>query len=268
MRKKHVVVLAAAFVSVSAAIFAVYCFYRDQSIEPECDPAYYWSEKTVDIGNWIYEELPTGHKYFLYLPPDFRSASRLATEKIPLIVTFHGSCEKYSALKYAKPFTEKDFQNRVAPSGCAVLAVMARTDYFTDVHSMSLLIQNILIKYSCLDKSNIIGYGFSQGAEYVVRLACAEPKLFKGVMSGSGYYQISLRELLSVLHINFYSAISRNDKGIYEQGYKTGRLCGMFCKGSRYVEYDNRYHFWIELKDRTGKGEETACDWIINVIQR
>lgn len=247
--------------------FIIWHLYRPQVITPKCDMTYYWAEKSIDIEKWLYEELPTGHKYYLYLPPDCRENPEDYKGTIPLIITFHGSCEKYSALKYAKQFIKPNFQEEVSPEGCAVLAVLSRGDYFTDTHSMSLLIQNLLIKFPCLDASTIVGYGFSQGAKYVVELACAEPSLFKAVMSGSGFYQITFKELLSVLHISFYSALSRNDSGIYEQGVRTGRLCGRWCRDSRYVEYEKRNHFWIELKDKTGNGDETARDWLIKMLQ-
>ena len=42
--------------------------------------------------------------------------------------------------------------------------------------------------------------------------------MFKAVISGSGYYQPSAREVSRVLPVCFYWKISKYDKGIYEQG--------------------------------------------------
>ena len=30
------------------------------------DAAYFWAEKKVYVDNWLYEELPSGHDYFLF----------------------------------------------------------------------------------------------------------------------------------------------------------------------------------------------------------
>lgn len=237
------------------------------------DAAYYWTNNQYQDKLWLYEELPSGHKYHLYVPEKFKNNKNCEQAKLPLIVVFHGSDEKGKALsKYGRIFLDKKFQSKINPNGAAVLVILSRINYFTDPASTSLLIQNICLKNKCIDKSNIIGYGFSQGAKFVVELACHDPSLFRGVASGSGFYQIKLKELLKVLPIQFYSAISKNDKGIYEQGHKTGKLCSFFCKNSRYVEYENRWHFWIELNDKTGKknkngSEETFLDWIVKVAQ-
>ena len=249
------------------AVLAVW-LYSPKKIKPTFDAAYYWTTKEFDDTTWLYREYATGHKYFLYLPPKYRNDKNNANAKIPLIVTFHGSMEQAKAVSYARVFTAEDFQKNVYPEGCAVLAVVARIGYFTDPHSMSLLIQNVLLQNLCIDSTNVIAWGFSQGAKYAVELACHEPRLFRGVISGSGFYQMSLKELLTVLPVSFYFATSENDKGIFEQGSPTGKMCGFWCRNSRYVQYKSRYHFCVELKDKTGRGDETAFDWIKSVVNR
>lgn len=231
------------------------------------DAAYFWAEKKVYVDNWLYEELPSGHDYFLFLPEKYRKDKDNESAKLPLIVVFHGSDEKYSSLrKYGRQFVTKDFQKKIYPEGAAVLVILSRINYFTDPASTSLLIQNIALRNKCIDKTNIIGYGFSQGAKFVVELACHEPRLFRAVISGSGFYDISLRELISVLPVQFYSAVSKNDKGIYEQGRRVGKLCGKWCKNSHYIEYETRGHFWVELNDKTSNGDETVTDWLIKIV--
>ncbi len=251
------------------ALLSLLYLYTRKSMDFTFDAAYFWSEKQSEYYDWKYEELPSGYKYFLYLPPKYRDDKDNETEKIPLIVLFHGSDEKWASLhKYGRTFIDKDFQKKIHPNGSAVLVVISRVNYFTDPHGMSLLIQNIGIKNKCIDRSNIIGYGFSQGAKFVVELACFEPRLFRGVVSGSGFYQMKVRELLSLLPVQFYFATSENDKGIFEQGSPTGRMCGTWCRNSRYVQYKERWHFWVELKDKTGRGDETFMDWLCSVVNK
>ena len=41
---------------------------------------------------------------------------------------------------------------------------------------------------------------------------------------------------------------------------------------SRYVQYKQRWHFWVELKDKTGKKnkagtDETFMDWLVGVVK-
>lgn len=253
-------------VFILTGIISIRHLYTRKPLTLTADAAYLWPKETIQ-GKWIYEMLPTGHSYYLYLPEKYRNDKDNESAKLPLIVTFHGSCEKGTAVqKMGSRFVAPEFQKKIYPEGAAVLVALSRLDYFTDTHSMSLLIQNVALKNKCIDKTNIIGYGFSQGAKYVVELACAEPGLFKGVISGSGFYQISYKELLSVLPVSFYFALSENDSGIFEQGVKTARLCGQWCHNSRYVQYQTRYHFWIELHDKTGIKDETMEDWLVNVV--
>ncbi|MCR5762046.1 MAG: hypothetical protein K6G00_01535 [Treponema sp.] len=248
-------------------IISICYLYTRKPLKFTPDAAYLWPEETHLHGEWLYETLPTGHSYFLYLPEKYRNDRDNESATLPLIVTFHGSCEKGTAVsKLGVQFTKPDFQKKIFQNGAAVLVVLSRVEYFTDPHSMSLLIQNIVLRNKCIDKTNIIGYGFSQGAKFVVELACAEPRLFRGVISGSGFYIISYKELLTVLPVSFYLALSENDSGIFEQGVKTGKLCGRWCHNSRYVQYKTRYHFLVTLKDKTEKNNETMEDWLISVV--
>jgi predicted esterase len=128
------------------------------------------------------------------------------------------------------------------------------------------MIQNLLMKNECIDRKNIIGFGHSQGAEFVVKLACFEPGLFKAVISGSGYYQPSFRELLRIMPIRFYWKISKYDKGIYEQGYKTGRKLKRFCKDSVNIELESMEHCWVELNDVVPDSDMTFLQWYKKVV--
>ena len=91
--------------------------------------------------------------------------------------------------------------------------------------------------------------------------------LFKAVISGSGYYQITHRELLKVLPIQFWFGLSKNDKGIYEQGCTTGPLLEKFCKNSVYAEYENRGHFWVELDDVAPGSGRVFLEWLDKVLK-
>jgi predicted peptidase len=255
-------------------IFVLLIFYRSlyqrTPMDFTFDAAYWWA-KSSEIGIWQYEEVPAGFHYFLYIPEKFKNDKDNPYAELPLIVTFHGSTEKGLAPKYGRIFTDKKFQSRAGKNGAAVLSIMSRADYFTDPEGTSLLIQNICLKNECIDRTNIVAYGFSQGAEFAVELACHEKRLFRAVVSGSGFYNITKKELIKVLPIQFYFATSKNDKGIYEQGSSSGKLCERFCKNSRYVEYEKRGHFYVELNDRTGKknkdgSDETFLDWICTVV--
>lgn len=254
------------FLIAAVLISYINSLYARRPMTFTSDAAYSWPKKSVQMDEWTYVELVTGHNYYLYLPEKYRNDKDNEEARLPLIVAFHGSYEKGAAIsRVGKRFISPDFQKKINSQGCAVLVPMSRMDFFSDPHSMSLLIQNVCLKNRCIDKSDIIAFGFSQGAKFAVELACAQPKLFKGVVSSSGFYEIKLFELLDVLDVNFYFALSKNDKGIYEQGVKTAKICSRWCKNSRYVEYENRYHFCAELSDRTGRGSETLEDWICGV---
>ena len=245
--------------------------YQRKTMDFTFDAAYWWATGTDSDNSFVYEEVPAGFCYFLYIPGKYRNDKDNQEAKLPLIVTFHGSDEKGRASKYGRIFTDQSFQDRAGKNGAAVLSIMSRANYFTDPSSTSLLIQNICLKNECIDRSNIVAYGFSQGANFVVELACHEPRLFRAVVSGSGFYKMKTSELLTVLPIQFYFATSKNDSGIYEQGSETGKTCAKHCKNSRYVEYETRGHFFVELKDKTGRknkdgSEETFLDWISGVV--
>lgn len=268
MKKKAVIISSIIIFCLTAGFFLLRNFlYTRKSLELTFDGAYYYSQTESDYGKWHYEKTYAGHEYYLYLPEKYRNDRKNESAKIPLIVVFHGSDEKGSSLvKYGRKFITEEFQNKIYPEGAAVLVILSRINYFTDPHGTCLLIQNICIKNKCIDKTNIIGYGFSQGAKFVVELACAEPQLFRAVISGSGFYNITFRELVSVLPVQFYSAVSENDKGIFEQGSIVGKLCGRWCKNSYYKQYEQRWHFWVELEDKLSDGDKTVMDWLVKLV--
>ena len=274
MKKKipcAVIALASVVVAAAALFAAKNCLYSRRPLDLTFDAAYYFSEESSASGVWAYEKSFSGHQYYLYLPQEYREASDEQSAKLPLIVAFHGSDEKGQAFKYGRIFTGEDFQKKIYPKGAAVLLIFSRINYFTDPHGTALLIKNVCIKNKCLDPTNIVGYGFSQGAKFVAEMACAEPELFRALVSGSGFYQMSAKEILHVLPIQFYWANSEDDKGIFEQGMPTGRRVARFCKNSRYVQYKTRHHFYVELKDKTGRlnkdgSDETFMDWLCSVV--
>ena len=274
MKKKitgAVIALAAVVVAAAALFAAIKSLYSRRPLDLTFDAAYYFSEESSASGVWAYEKSFSGHQYYLYLPPQYRTDNDDQSAKLPLIVAFHGSDEKGQAFKYGRIFTGEDFQQKIFPKGAAVLLIFSRINYFTDPHGTALLIKNVCIKNKCLDPTNIVGYGFSQGAKFVAEMACAEPELFRAVVSGSGFYQMTPKEILRVLPIQFYWANSEDDKGIFEQGMPTGRRVARFCKNSRYVQYKTRHHFYVELKDKTGRlnkdgSDETFMDWLCFVV--
>lgn len=274
MKKRTLFITGAAFfaVLVLCGIFAKRLYTR-KPMDFVFDGAYNVPLVKYQSSHWYYEEVPAGHKTYLYLPEKYRTDKNNEDAKLPLIVVFHGSTETGASLhKYGSIFIDKEFQKKIYPEGAAVLVILSRIEYFTDPHSTSLLIQNICIKNKCIDRTNIIGYGFSQGAKFVVELACTEPRLFRAVISGSGFYQISKKELLSLLPVQFCFALSENDKGIFEQGLHTAKMCSKWCKNSRYKQYEKRWHFWIMLNDGTGKvkkdgSEESVMEWLKGVVR-
>ncbi len=274
MKKKIpcAVIAVATIIVVAAALFAAKkCLYSRRPLDLTFDAAYYFSEEASASGVWKYEKSFSGHQYYLYLPPEYRDDNDNPEAKLPLIVVFHGSDEKGQAFKYGRIFTAEDFQKKIHPKGAAVLLIFSRINYFTDPRGTALLVKNVCIKNKCIDPTNIVGYGFSQGAKFVAEMACAEPELFRAVVSGSGFYQMTPKEILRVLPIQFYWANSEDDKGIFEQGMPTGRRVARFCKNSRYVQYQTRHHFYVELKDKSGRknkdgSDETFMDWLCSVV--
>jgi poly(3-hydroxybutyrate) depolymerase len=232
---------------------------------PEFDGSYYWTEKETYFSPWIYAKVPAGFEYFLYIPSGYDYSD--ADAEIPLIVVFHGQSGKYSSLtQLGRQFLKQNFQQAMGGKGCAVLVVLSRIDYHTDPPGTARLIKNILLKYPCIDRTRVAGYGFSQGAAFVVELAANDPSLFKAVISGSGYYEPSAAELIRAMPVCFYTAVSENDAGIFEHGRRTGRRLALFCSNSRYVQYKSRYHFWLEMDDGSGRKHETVQSWLVSVM--
>ncbi len=266
MRKSIKITLLAFFalIVICALFFLVKQNFRED-FALNFDADYYWTTKNFDDSVWFYEKVPAGFEYYLYIPKEFRNDRHNSAAKLPLIVAFHGSCAKYSSRgQFGRMLIDPKLQN-VKKS--AVLVLLSRGDYYSTCHDVSLIIQNLLLKNECIDRKCIIGFGHSQGAEFVVKLACYEPGLFKAVISGSGYYQPSFFELLRILPIRFYWKISKYDKGIYEQGYKTGRLLKKFCKDSVNIELESREHCWVEIDDKIPDSGRTFLDWYKSVVQ-
>ena len=227
--------------------------HRRKELKITFDADYFWAKTLFDDSKWFYETVPAGFEYYLYIPSEYRNDRHNESAKLPLIVTFHGSNDKYaSRQKFGRMFLDDKIQSI---KKCAVLVLHSRGDYFTNCYDVSLFLQNFVARNECIDRKCIIGFGHSQGAEFVVKLACYEPALFKAVISGSGYYRPMAWEVMNVLPIRFYWKIAKYDKGIYEQGYKTGRTLARFCKSSVNVELDSREHCWVELDD---KGADTT----------
>ena len=252
-----------AFLILAAGIFILAVKFTGRSrLSLTFDADYYWPEKSFDDSVWFYEKVPAGFEYYLYIPKKYRDDRHNKDAELPLIVTFHGSNDKYASRgRFGRMFLNPKIQNI---KECAVLVLHSRGDYFSDCHDVSLLIQNVILRNECLDKKNIIGFGHSQGAEFVVKLACFEPGLFKGVISGSGYYKPSFFEYLKVLPVSFYWKISKYDRGIYEQGYRTGRILSRICHNSVNVELESREHCWVEIDDDDGK--LSFLEWFEKVL--
>lgn len=265
VKKIILVVLAVVAVLVAAAaLFLLDKRLHRQSVALTFDADYYWTEETFDDSIWFYEKVPAGFEYFLYIPPEYRNDRHNQDAKLPLVITFHGSGAKHESRgQFGRMFISPTIQNI---KKCAVLVILARGMYYSDCHDVDLLIQNLLLKNECLDQKNIIGFGHSQGAEFVVKLACFEPGLFKAVISGSGYYQPTFKELLNVMSVRFYWKISKYDKGIYEQGYKTGRILKRYCKDSVNIELESREHCWVELDDKIPDTGRTFLDWFKDAV--
>lgn len=248
-----------------AFLFLVKSLYtRDVFDDFEFEPDYYWADKKADTEKWDFRKTFAGYDYFLYIPPEYKNDRHNEKAKLPLYVLFHGSENKGISLgRYGRMFTDKKIQD--IRHG-AVLVLLSRGGYYSDCHDTSMLIQNVLLQNECIDKTNVIAFGHSQGAYYVLKLACYEPRLFRAVISGSGYYQITVPELLKVLPIQFYFGISKNDKGIYEQGWKTGKLLARYCRNSVYAEYESRGHFWVEPDDVAPGSGIKFLDWLDQVV--
>lgn len=262
--KKFVLLMLPLVLIVALALFCLARLRVRKEFKLNFDADYYWTEKTYDDSVWFYEKVPAGFEYYLYIPPEFRKDRHNAEAKLPLIVAFHGSSSKYvSRGRFGRMLIDSKLQD-VHKS--AVLVLLSRGQYYSNCQDTSLMIQNLLMKNECIDRKNIIGFGHSQGAEFVVKLACFEPGLFKAVISGSGYYQPSFLELLRIMPIRFYWKISKYDKGIYEQGYKTGRTLKRFCKDSVNIELESMEHCWVELNDVVPESNLTFLEWYKKVV--
>lgn len=265
-RTRIIFIIAGIVVFLSAALaLAVKALYTRRTLgELTFEPDYYWAEEKCETDKWDFRKTYAGYDYFLYIPPEFKDDRHNESAGLPMVVIFHGSESKGISLgRYGRMFTDKKIQDI---RHCAVLVLLARCGYYSDCHDTSMLIQNVMIQNECIDRKNVIAFGHSQGAYYAVKLACYEPRLFKAVISGSGYYQITYRELLKVLPIQFWFGISRNDKGIYEQGCTTGPLLQKYCRNSVYAEYEKRGHFWVEPKDVAPGSGEVFLEWLDKVL--
>ncbi len=265
--KRRTIVRLVAGVATAAFIFSCMCIAL--RVRPanrlEYDPAY-WPAKSLKMDAWYWGITPSGIIYNLYIPPAVDRDD--VTERVPLIVCFHGNSGKALVKdRYGRLFTDPAVQARFSPSGVAVLAVQSRIEYFSDPHAYARLIKNVALQHRCIDPERIAGYGFSQGAAFVQELAMYDPSLFRAVASGSSYYSASLPELFRAARVRFWCATSRNDKGIYEQGHATGQILAALCPDSRYVEYTTRGHFFIEPSDTSGKGDETFTDWLVRALR-
>lgn len=234
----------------------------------------YWPEETVADDHWIWAKTSAGITYSLYLPEHLRGDSveleknAMVPESIPMIVCFHGSTGKHTAKdRFGRIFTTDTVQNRFGPQGVAVLVPQSRVEYFSDPHAYSRLIQNICIQHRVIDPARIAGYGFSQGAAFVHEMTGNEPFIFRTAMTGSSYYSSGIRELFNSARVRYYCALSRNDTGIYEQGVRTAKILNVLAPHSRYREYDKRGHFFVEMHDTTGRGDETALDWLVHTLE-
>jgi len=264
--KKRTASLITALIGLSLIFGALYAALR---LRPpnviEYDVAY-WPDKKVKSGEWAWCMTPSGIIYNLYIPAAMDRDD--AAPSIPLIVVFHGNGGKGTTKdRFGRLFTDAKIQKLIDGNGAAVLAVQSRVEYFSDPHAYARLIKNVAMEHHCIDKTRIAGYGFSQGAAFVQELAMYDCSLFKAVASGSSYYAASLPELFRAARVRFYCATSRNDKGIYEQGHRTGRLLAALCPDSRYVEYEKRGHFFIETADTSGKGDETFAAWLSKALR-
>ena len=90
-------ILAAAIFVIFAAVFLIIKTSVRKQFKLTFDADYYWTTKAFDDSVWFYEEVPAGFEYYLYIPPEYRKDRHNEAAKIPLIVTFHGSNDKYSS---------------------------------------------------------------------------------------------------------------------------------------------------------------------------
>jgi poly(3-hydroxybutyrate) depolymerase len=266
-KRKHIHLLRIIFIIV---IFIALCYGALRvRIKPQLTyDAAYWPTKTIRSGFWQLSHTPAGITYNLYINPEIEKDDA-SKSQIPLIVCFHGSSGKgTSKERFGRPFTDPDIQKKINSAGIAVLVPQSRLEYFSDPQAYIRLIENILLQYPAIDPNRVAIYGFSQGAAFVHELAIKNPSLFRVAVTGSSYYSASPAELFCAARVHFYGALSKNDTGIYEQGVKTAHILGILCPNSRYVEYENRGHFFVETDDKTGHGEETFINWLTKALSK
>ncbi len=252
-------------------VFSVLRFTRTPTL---CYDNAYWPEESFADDHWIWAKTAAGITYNLYLPENFRGdalelgKNGIVEQSIPMIVCFHGSTGKHTSKdRFGRLFISDAVQERFGENGIAVLVPQSRVEYFSDPAAYSRLIQNVCIQHRVIDPSRIAGYGFSQGAAFVHEMTGYDPFIFRAGMTGSSYYSSTMRELFNSARVRYYCALSRNDAGIYEQGVRTAKILSVLCPGSRYLEYEKRGHFFVEMHDSTGRGDETALDWLVRALE-
>ncbi len=251
------------FAAGAIVCFAIVCFgalrYRP-SWKVEYDAAF-WPDKKIDSGSWTWSVTYAGIAYNLFVPEALDVDGAAPT--IPLIVCFHGSTGKATSKdRFGRLFTSAESQAALDPNGAAVLIPHSRVEYFSDPDGYARLIDNVIIEHPCIDRRRVALYGFSQGAAFAHELAMRHPGLVRAAATGSSYYAASAYELFRAARVRFWSALSKNDAGIYEQGVATARALARLCPDSRYVEYERRGHFFIEPGDTSGRGGETFIEWL------
>lgn len=271
MKPKRMIHLRGVIVSAIACASAVALFFAGlkasplfpEGYESVCDLAY-WPSQSLVSGAWTQVMTPSGINYHLYIPP--KAGAEGESGGIPLIVVFHGSTGKGIAKeRYGQLFSNDTSQAYFGDKGAAVLVVQSRLEYFTDTAAYARLIDNVLIGNPLISRSRTALWGFSQGAAFALELAMAEPGLFRAAAIGSSYYRASAVKLLRARKLKVWYATARNDKRIWEQGHRTGKLLAAICPDSKYVEYESRGHFFIEPSDESGG--EAFIEWLARVLE-
>ncbi len=223
-------------------------------------------DKKVGSGEWSWCVTPAGITYNLFIPEGLDADGAVPT--IPLVVCFHGSTGKATSKdQLGRLFANAKSQAALDPKGAAVLVPHSRVEYFSDPDGYARLIDNIIMEHPCIDPRRVALYGFSQGAAFVHELAMRHPSLARAATTGSSYYAATPMELFRASRVRFWSALSKNDQGIYEQGVATARALGLVCPDSRYVEYERRGHFFVEPGDTSGRGDETYIHWLAEALR-
>lgn len=258
-----------AAIALSACIAIALVGYAALRFRPSRQVEYdaaFWPAKKVETGSWTWCVTHAGIIYNLYVPEGLDREDAAAA--IPLIVCFHGSTGKATSKdQFGRLFASGASQAAFGPSGAAVLVPHSRIEYFSDPDGYARLIDNVILEHPCIDPDRVALYGFSQGAAFVHELAMRHPGLARAATTGSSYYAADVPGLFRGSRVKFWSALSRNDAGIYEQGVRTARALALLCPDSRYVEYERRGHFFVEPKDKSGRGEETYIEWLADALR-